>query len=260
MEASFDNNFPPSATESYDFDTLPPDPSVSGISLGDITKSGATATVTVAHPNGSTVYLRHKASTDANFGTPQEATASSETVVFTLGGLSAEVLYEVEASFDSNFQSDVQTASFRTKPAPSVSGVAMSNVSQTGATATVTVANPDGSTVYLRHKAATDANFGTAQEAAADTGTVAFHTERTVGGTVLRGAGVIRQQFPVGRPSHGVQYDSRAEPVQDQHVERHADRGDGDVDRQRTRTGAPSTCATSRPRMPTSARPRRPLR
>ena len=176
VEASFDNNFPPSATESYDFDTLPPDPSVSGISLGDITKSGATATVTVAHPNGSTVYLRHKASTDANFGTPQEAAASAETVTFTLSGLTAEVLYDVEASFDSNFQSDVQTAAFRTKPAPSVSGVRVDGITQTGVTATVTVANPDGSTVYLRHKAATETNFGTAQEAtaAADAETVTF--------------------------------------------------------------------------------------
>ncbi len=71
VEASFDNNFPPSATESYDFDTLPPDPSVSGISLGDITQTGATATVTVAHPNGSTVYLRHKASTELTSARPR---------------------------------------------------------------------------------------------------------------------------------------------------------------------------------------------
>ena len=208
VEASFDNSFPPTATESHDFDTLPPDPSVSGISVGDITQTGGTATVTVAHPNGSTVYLRHKASTETNFGTAQEAAAAADakTVTFTLSGLSAEVLYDVEASFDSNFQSGVQTAAFRTKPAPSVSGVAMSNVTQTGATATVTVANPNGSTVYLRHKAATDADFGTAQEAtaAADAETVTLHTERVVGGRVVRGADVVRQQFPDGRASHSL--------------------------------------------------------
>ena len=176
VQASFDNTFPPTATESHEFDTLPPDPSVSGVSAGDITHAGATVTVTVAHPNGSTVYLRHKASTETNFGTAQEAAASAESVTFTLSGLSAEVLYDLEASFDSTFQTDVSTASFRTKPVPSVSGIAMSSISQTGATATVTVANPNGSNVYLRHKAATDADFGTAQEAtaAADAETVTF--------------------------------------------------------------------------------------
>ena len=123
------------------------------------------------------VYLRHKSATDANFGTAQEAAAATGTVSFTLSGLSAGLAHEVQASFDSNFQSGVRTTSFSTSQQDGtvgVSGIGMSSITQTGATATVTVANPDGSTVYLRHKSATDANFGTAQEAAASTATVSF--------------------------------------------------------------------------------------
>ena len=118
--------------------------------------------------------MRHKAATDANFGTAQEDAADTGTVTVTLSGLSAGQSYEVQASFDSSFQLGVQATAFVTTPAASVSGISMTNITQTGATATVTVAHPDGNTVYLRHKAATDANFGTAQEAAADAETVEF--------------------------------------------------------------------------------------
>ena len=152
--------------------------------MSNISQTGATATVTVANADGSTVYLRHKAATDADFGTAQEAAAAAdaETVTFTLSGLTAGRSYEVQASFDSTFQAGVQATAFSTKSAPSLSRISMSNVMQTVATATLTVVDPDGSTIYLRHKSATDANFGTAQESAASTETVSFTLTRLSAG------------------------------------------------------------------------------
>ena len=164
VQASFDSSFQ-TGIQATAFSTTAA-PSLSRISMSNVTQTVATATLTVVDPDGSTVYLRHKSATDANFGTAQEAAASTETVSFTLTGLSAGLSYEVQASFDGNFESGVRTTTFSTPPAASVSRVEISNVSQTGATATVTVANADGSTVYLRHKAATETNFSTLQEAA----------------------------------------------------------------------------------------------
>ena len=182
VQASFDSSFPSGSTRSYSFDTLPPGPSVSGVTVGDIMQTEATATVTVANANGSKVYLRHKSATDSNFGTAQEAAASTATVSFTLSGLTAGLAHEVQASFDVNFQSGVQATTFSTSPAASVSRVDITDIAATGAKTTVTIAYPDGGTVYLRHKAATDAAFGTPVEATADAEKVSF----TLMGLTLR--------------------------------------------------------------------------
>ena len=75
----------------------------------------------------------------------KDDSASTGTVTFTLStSCRRDCPYEVQASFDSNFQSGVQTTTFSTPPAASVSRISISNVTQTGATATVTIANPDG--------------------------------------------------------------------------------------------------------------------
>ena len=178
VQASFDRSFPSGATKTFNFNTDPPGPSVTDVTVGDITQTEATVTVTVAHANGSTVYLRHKATTEASFGTPQEAAVSTgtTTVTFDLTGLTAGLSYKVEASFDNSFPpSATESHDFDTLPPdPSVSAVSVGDITKSGATATVTVAYPNGSTVYLRHKASTETDFGTPQEATASTETVAF--------------------------------------------------------------------------------------
>ena len=229
VQASFDSNFE-SGVQATTFRTTPA-ASVSRVAVTGVMQTGAMATVTIADPDGSTVYLRHKAATAIVWSANQSDSASTGTVTFTLSGLSAGLSYEVQASFDSNFQSGVQTTTFSTPPAASVSRISMYNVTQTGATATVTIANPDGRTVYLRHKAATDANFGTAQEATRLDGDGPLHSERTVGGTVVRSAGVIRQQFPIGCPGNSLRHDAGCQRIGHQHDEYHADGGDGDGDR-----------------------------
>ena len=73
-----------------------------------------------------------------------------------------------------NFQSGVQATTFSTSPAANVSRIDITDITETGAKATVTIAYPDGGTVYLRHKAAADADFGTPEEATADAEKVSF--------------------------------------------------------------------------------------
>ena len=110
MQTSFDSNFQ-TGVQATAFSTTAA-PSLSRISMSNVMQTVATATATVVDPDGSKVYLRHKSATDANFGTAQESAALTETVSFTLTGLSAGLSYEVQASFDSNFQSGVRSTTF----------------------------------------------------------------------------------------------------------------------------------------------------
>ena len=138
------------------FTTLSPDPSVSGVSVGSITQTSATATVTIAYPGiaRKTVRLRYRISGETEWGAVQTKVTSEGSAAIDLTGLSPRTTYEVEASLSSDF-ADSKTATFSTLSLdPSVSGVSIGSITQTSAAATVTIANPGTAqkTVYLQYR------------------------------------------------------------------------------------------------------------
>ena len=138
------------------FTTLSPDPSVSGVSVGSITQTSATTTVTIAYPGiaRKTVRLRYRVSGETEWGAVQTKVTSGGSAAIDLTGLSPRTTYEVEASLSSDFAGS-KTATFSTLSLdPSVSGVSIGSITQTSAAATVTIANPGTAqkTVYLQYR------------------------------------------------------------------------------------------------------------
>ena len=138
------------------FTTLSPDPSVSGVSVGSITQTSATATVTIAYPGiaRKTVRLRYRVSGETEWGAVQTKVTRGGSAAIDLTGLSPRTTYEVEASLSSDFAGS-KTATFSTLSLDSsVSGVSIGSITQTSAAATVTIANPGTAqkTVYLQYR------------------------------------------------------------------------------------------------------------
>ena len=154
VQASLDIEF---GTSKYAvFTTLSPDPSVSGVSVGSITQTSATTTVTIAYPGiaRKTVHLRYRVSGETEWGAVQMKATSGGSAAIDLTGLSPRTMYEVEASLSSDFASS-KTATFSTLSLdPSVSGVSIGSITQTSAAATVTIANPGTAQkiVYLQYR------------------------------------------------------------------------------------------------------------
>ena len=154
VQASLDIEF---GTSKYAvFTTLSPDPSVSGVSVGSITQTSATTTVTIAYPGiaRKTVHLRYRVSGETEWGAVQMKATSGGSAAIDLTGLSPRTMYEVEASLSSDFASS-KTATFSTLSLdPSVSGVSIGSITQASAAATVTIANPGTAqkTVYLQYR------------------------------------------------------------------------------------------------------------
>ena len=156
VEASFDSNFV-TGVEDTEFTTTYA-PSISSVSVGSITKTTATATVSIANPDDTsrTVHLqyrKHNQSPEAEWTkpTPKDTSAGSET--FDLTSLTPGMTYEVQASFDSSFSPHKDTT-FTTVFEPSISAVGVGDIEKTTATATVVIANPDGTnkTVNLQYR------------------------------------------------------------------------------------------------------------
>ena len=154
VQASLDIEF---GTSKYAvFTTLSPDPSVSGVSVGSITQTSATTTVTIAYPGiaRKTVHLRYRVSGETEWGAAQTKATSGGSAAIDLTGLSPRTMYEVEASLSSDFAGS-KTATFSTLSLdPSVSGVSIGSITQASAAATVTIANPGTAQkiVYLQYR------------------------------------------------------------------------------------------------------------
>ena len=147
LQASFDSSFSPHKDTTF---TTVFEPSISGVSVGSIEKTTATATVVIVNPDGTnkTVNLQYREynqSSEAEWTkpTPKDTSAGSET--FDLTSLTPGTTYEVQASFDLNFDTYKDTT-FTTKFAPTISAVSVGSITKTTAAATVTIANPDGTT------------------------------------------------------------------------------------------------------------------
>ena len=155
VKASFDSNFD-TGVEDTEFTTTYA-PSISSVSVGDITKTTATATVSIANPDDTsrTVHLQHRVKDADPEDTWTKAMEDTDTgsQEFGLTGLTPGTTYEVQASFDSSFSPHKDTT-FTTVFEPSISAVGVGDIEKTTATATVVIANPDGTnkTVNLQYR------------------------------------------------------------------------------------------------------------
>ena len=177
VQASYDDTYPQDKTKSADFTTDPP--TIAGIAASDEEQTTATVTVTVKEPNDSDVHIRY--STDPNFGSGSTiltdkravplATGES-TVEFRLTGLTSGTTYHVQASYEDDpfpASDTTNTTNFTTK-VPTVSAVSVKDITQTGATVTVSLPAPNGTTVYLHYKETTSGTWGSPEPAIVETG------------------------------------------------------------------------------------------
>ena len=176
LEASFDSDF--SDKSGASFSTTTPAASVSSVSAGSVTKTTATVTAVVAHPDGSTLYMRYKKSSATSW-TTKSAAASSSPVTFSLTGLTAGTKYDLTASFNSDFSGGVVTTSFTTDPPPSVTSLEADGVTHSSATLTLTVANLDeDATVYVRYRAGSSGSWTSkSTQASSSSSTVTFELD-----------------------------------------------------------------------------------
>ena len=152
----------------------------SGVSVDEIEQTTAVATVNISDPTGEQkmVHLRFRVNSSSEARTtptPQSTTTNS--VAFPqFTGLKSDTEYRVEASFDSTFNSGVQFKLFTTKR-PTVSSVEIDDntITQAGATATVTIQEPNGKqqTVRLRYRPSTQDDWSTT---ATDAGEIPVNT------------------------------------------------------------------------------------
>ena len=154
VQASLANDF--AASRSVMFTTSTPAPSVSSVSVSDVTDTSAVATVGIAYAGSShkTVHLRFRVYGKAGWGTAQTETTSGSSAQFDLTGLEPQTKYEVEASLSSDF-TESKTATFTTLvPDPSVSSLTIGSITQTSAVATVSIADAGQAqkTVHLRYR------------------------------------------------------------------------------------------------------------
>ena len=199
VQASFDSSFSPHKDTTF---TTVFEPSISGVSVGSIEKTTATATVVIVNPDGTnkTVNLQYREynqSSEAEWTkpTPKDTSAGSET--FDLTSLTPGTTYEVQASFDLNFDTYKDTT-FTTKFAPTISAVSVGSITKTTAAATVTIANPDGTTqtVQLQYRIKdTQGNWTSTQDEETTTGSATINLTGLTRGHDLRCGGVARKRI-----------------------------------------------------------------
>ena len=198
VQASFDDTFPENGTKETEF-TTQHIPRVSGVRVdpNSITKTTATAEVSVANPDGSEqiVHLRyivHSATPDwDNDGTKVTTTSDTGTAEKLLENLIAGTTYILQASFGDTFPDDAtKQTTFTTEYLPSVSGVTVdpNSITKNTATATVSIANPDGSEQivhlqYRRENAAADDAWESEQPKSSRTGSATFPLSSLTEGT-----------------------------------------------------------------------------
>ena len=155
VEVALNSGFTSSTTVTF---TTLVTPTITSVSVDDITKTTATATVAIANPDGTdrTVHLQYriKGATPADTWTKAMEDSDTGSQEFDLSSLTPRTTYEVEASFDSNFVTGVEDTEFTTTYAPSISSVSVGSITKTTATATVSIANPDDTsrTVHLQYR------------------------------------------------------------------------------------------------------------
>ena len=142
-------------------------PSLSGVSISSITRTGAVATATIADAGTAqkTMHLRYREFGETEWSTAQAKTTTGASAVFNLTGLGPRTTYEVQASLDIEFGTSKYAVFTTLSPDPSVSGVSVGSITQTSATATMTIAYPGiaRKTVRLRYRVSGETEWGAVQ-------------------------------------------------------------------------------------------------
>ena len=126
VEVSLEMTFPAGMTTSASFTTLQATPTLSGLSIADITQTSAEATVSIQSPIGTQrVYLRHRQLPNGRWSSAQPESTDNGTAEFPLTGLAPGFKYQIEASMNSSFPAaDTRTRVIATLPPdPSVARI-----------------------------------------------------------------------------------------------------------------------------------------
>ena len=205
VEASLDGTFPPTASVSKKFTTLPPDPYVSAVTAKSDAPTEATVTITIAHPGKTpnTVYVRYRTNDSQPWSAPPiSETSSTGKAQVTLSGLTPGTGYEVQASLEKGFVAEqTESTSFKTL-LPRVSKVSVESKTSSGANVKVTIedAGPDANTVYLRYgvSPSTDISWTVAPEKSVTGATASFALTGLLPGTTYTVQASLDRNFVSG--------------------------------------------------------------
>ena len=154
-EASLNSDFLSGETL-YAIFMTEPGARLSAIDIENVTDTKATVVVNVERLEGRTpIHLRYRPYGIENWSDPVTSTTSNSTVSFSLTELLQGIEYEIEASLDLSFprlKTIYQT--FETDPAPEITSLRVSGITESGAKASVNIAGPQPRmTIYLRYRA-----------------------------------------------------------------------------------------------------------
>ena len=160
VQAWLDSSSPPSGTWIYSFDTLPNDPSISGLSFEDVGQTSAIAKVEieVVDAEMKRVFLKHSVQGEDDWTLlPFSTITYGSYVSIPLSELKEQTTYEAVVSLSIDFDAMLMNSFTTLPPDPVVSGVSIDDETQTTATANISIANANGSsqTVNLRYRTAT---------------------------------------------------------------------------------------------------------
>ena len=171
VTAAFSTPFPVTPIVSDTFSTLAFDPTLTEVSVTDITQSGsggavkATVTVTIldAESQVQTVFVRYREHGAAAWSDPPLELSGTETARRDITTFMVSTSYDLQASLSSDFASPVE-ATFST---PDVIEVTVKDVTDESAKAVVTIGEPGTAqkTVHLRYGPVSDDPVGTVTKA-----------------------------------------------------------------------------------------------
>ena len=207
VQASLDSTFTDELTKNTTFTTLR-FPSISNLEVEDETKNSATAVITIADPDGSsqTIHLRYRTTTPQGVwsSTPPGSSTTSEASI-ALTGLAPDTEYEAEVSLTSDFAVAISDV-FRTLPPdPVVSKVSVNSIRQTTATASIDIANANGSThtVSLRYRTTTPrGDWSGIKTTTSDTDSASIDLSELTPGTEYDVQASLENSFPSSRTKH----------------------------------------------------------
>ena len=160
VQAWLDSSSPPSGIWIYSFDTLPSDPSISGLEFYNVGQTSATARVEIEDGDAKMkrVFLKHSVHGEDDWTLlPFSTITYGSHASIPLSELKEQTTYDVAVALSIDFNA-MMMKSFTTLPlVPVVSGVSIDDVTQTTATANVSIANANGSsqTVHVRYRTTT---------------------------------------------------------------------------------------------------------
>ena len=207
VQASLDGSFPDELTKNATFTTLR-FPSISNLEVEDETKNSATAVITLADPDGTsqTIHLRYRTTTPQGaWSSMLETISTTSEASIALTGLAPDTEYETEVSLTSDFAVS-ETDTFRTLPPdPVVSKVSVNSIRQTTATASIDIANTNGSTqtVSLRYRTTTPrGNWSGIKTATSTTDSASIDLSGLAPGTKYDVQASLDSSFPATRTKH----------------------------------------------------------